>query len=110
MFAKAIRWGAATVNPARTLERTPKGKRTRYVTDAENDAVCALANQRMRIAMDLAPLTGQRRGDRTLKRAQLTDEGIVFNQSKTGAGVLVEWTDELRKITDRAKASSRSAR
>jgi hypothetical protein len=39
-----------------------------------------------------------------LKRAQLTDEGIVFNQSKTGAGVLVEWTDELRKITDRAKA------
>ncbi len=39
-----------------------------------------------------------------LKRAQLTDEGIVFRQSKTGAGVLVEWTDELRKITDRAKA------
>jgi integrase len=65
----------------------------------------ALANERVRIAMDLALLTGQRRGDLlTLTRAKLTDEGIVFNQSKTGAGVLVEWTDELRKITDRAKA------
>ena len=38
VFAKAIRWGAATVNPVRTLERTPKGKRTRYVTDAEYDS------------------------------------------------------------------------
>lgn len=85
MFAKAIRWGAATVNPVRTLERAPKGKRTRYVTDAEYDAVHALANERMRIAMDLALLTGQRRGDLlTLTRAKLTDE--------------------LRKITHRAKA------
>jgi integrase len=105
VFAKAIRWGAATSNPVRTLERAPKGKRTRYVTDAEFDAVRSVANERMRIAMDLALLTGQRRGDLlTLTRAQLTDEGIVFRQSKTGAGVLVEWTDELRKIIDRAKA------
>lgn len=105
VFAKAIRWGAATVNPVRTLERTPKGKRTRYVTDAEYDAVYALTNERMRIAMDMALLTGQRRGDLlSLKRAQLTDEGIVFSQSKTGAGVLVEWTDELRRVTERAKA------
>ena len=51
------------MNPVRTLERTPKGKRTRYVTDAEYDAVYTLANERMRIAMDLALLTGQRRGD-----------------------------------------------
>jgi integrase len=106
VFAKAIRWAAATVNPVRTLERTPNGKRARYVTDAEYDAVYALADERMRIAMDLALLTGQRRGDLlSLTRAQFTDEGIVFNPSKTGAGVLVEWTDELRRIIDhRAKA------
>jgi integrase len=76
VFAKAIRWGAASVNPVRALERTRKGKRTRYVTDVEYDAVYALANERMRIAMNLALLTGQRRGDLlTLTRAQLTDEG-----------------------------------
>ena len=63
VLAKAIRWGAATVNPVRTLERTPRSKRTRYVTDAEYAAVHALASERMRIAMELALLTGQRRGD-----------------------------------------------
>jgi integrase len=106
VFAKAIRWGAATRNPVRTLERSAKSKRTRYITDAEYAAVYALASPRMQVAMELALLTGQRRGDLlTLKRSQLTDEGIVFKQSKTGAGVLVEWTDELRKVIDRAKAT-----
>ena len=105
VFAKAIRWGIATVNPVHTLERSSKSKRTRYVTDAEYNAVHALANPRMKIAMDLALLTGQRRGDLlSLTRTQLNDEGIVFKQSKTGAGVLIEWTDELRKVVDRAKA------
>jgi len=55
--------------------------------------------------MDLALLTGQRRGDLlSLTRTQLNDEGIAFKQSKTGAGVLIEWTDELRRVVDRAKA------
>jgi integrase len=105
VFAKAIRWGVATVNPVRTLERTKKGKRTRYVTDAEFSAVYVLASDRMQIAMDLALDTGQRRGDLlALTRAQLTEEGIAFRQGKTGAGVLVEWTDQLRATIERAKA------
>src|SRR4029077_15924006 len=54
--------------------------------------------------MDLAVSTGQRRGDfLTLKRSQLTDEGIVFRQPKTGAGALIEWSDDLCSIMDRAK-------
>jgi hypothetical protein len=41
-------------------------------------------------ALDLAVSTGQRRGDRVaLRRDQLSDEGIVFERSNTGAGVLV---------------------
>jgi integrase len=59
----------------------------------------------MQIAMELALDTGQRRGDLlNLTRAQLTDEGIEFLQGKTGAGVLVEWTDQLKKTVERAKA------
>jgi integrase len=105
VFAKAIRWGVATVNPVRTLERTKKGKRTRYVTDEEFSAVYALASERMQIAMDLALDTGQRRGDLlNLTRAQLTEDGIAFRQGKTGAGVLVEWTDQLRTTIERGKA------
>ena len=50
-------------------------------------AVRALASERIRVAIDLAVSTGQRRGDLlALKRDQLTDEGIVFRQSETGAG------------------------
>lgn len=104
VMAKAIRWGVATGNPVRALERQARGRRTRYVTDAEFERVRALASERLRIAMDLARMTGQRRGDLlTLKREQLTDEGIVFQQSKTGAGVLVEWTPELQAVIARAK-------
>jgi integrase len=40
----------------------------------------------------------------TLERAQLRDDGIVFHQSKTGAGVLIAWSDDLRAIVERAKA------
>jgi integrase len=48
--------------------------------------------------------TGQLRGDLlSLKRDQLTDAGIVFKQSKTGAGVLIEWSPDLRAIVERAK-------
>jgi integrase len=75
VFAKAIRWGAATVNPVRTLERMPIRRRTRYVTDAEYAAVYALACERIQIAMELALDTGQRRGDLlNLTRALLTND------------------------------------
>jgi integrase len=68
------------------------------------EALKAVAGERLRVAIDLAVSTGQRRGDLlTLRRDQLTDDGIVFKQSKTGAGVLIEWSEDLRAIVDRAK-------
>jgi integrase len=57
------------------------------VTKDQVDAVRALASERIRVAIDLAVSTRQRRGDLlTVRREHLTDEGIVFRQSKTGAG------------------------
>ena len=104
LFSKAIRWGAATVNPVRGMDFGKRAERRAQVTMDQVDAVRALANERIRVAIDLAVSTGQRRGDLlALKRDQLTDEGIVFRQSKTGAGVLIEWSDSLRSIVDRAK-------
>jgi integrase len=68
------------------------------------EAVKALAGERIAVAIDLAVSTGQRRGDLlSLKRDQLTDAGIVFKQSKTGAGVLIEWSPDLLAIVQRAK-------
>ncbi len=104
-FTKAIRWGAATRNPAKGLEYGPRSPKRRQVTLEEINAVRAMTNERIRIAIDLAISTGQRRGDLlTLRRSQLTDEGILFRQSKTGAGVLILWSDDLKAIVGRAKA------
>lgn len=104
VYAKAIRWGVAAGNPVRKLEKAPKPTRKRYVTDEEFMAVWRLAAERMRVAMDLALLTGLRRGDLlTLKRAQLLEAGIAVETAKTGAGLLIEWTAELREVVERAK-------
>jgi len=48
---------------------------------------------------------GPRRGDLlALRRENLTAEGILFTQSKTGRTQLIEWSEELRAIVARAKA------
>lgn len=107
VLAKAIRWGVATRNAARGLDFGPRAEKRRQVTMAEVMALRELASERMRVAIDLAVWTGQRRGDLlALRRDQLTDDGIVFRQGKTGAQVLIEWSDDLRAIVDRAKRLS----
>jgi integrase len=104
VFSKAIRWGVANSNPVRGMDFGERSGKRRQVTLDEVEAVKALSGERMAVAIDLAVSTGQRRGDLlTLRREQLTDQGIVFRQSKTGAGVLIEWSDDLRAIVDRAK-------
>jgi integrase len=107
VLSKSIRWGAGIANVVRTLDRMPKSKRTRYVTDEEFMACRALANPRMQVAMDLARNIGQRRGDLLkLKLEDCTDAGIVIRQGKTGAGIVIKWTPTLRKIIRNAKGLS----
>ena len=104
VYAKAIRWGAAVTNPVRAMERDPKARRDRYVTDAEFDAVWALASERVRIAMEIALLTGLRRGDiLALRWDQLTDTQIEVRTRKTGAGLLFDITPSLEAVLSRAK-------
>jgi integrase len=111
VLAKAIRWGAGRSNVVRTLERLPKNTRRRYVTDAEFSACQALAKPQLAIAMDLARLTGQRLGDLLrLRREQITDDGIVVRQGKTGAGVLIEMTPALQEAIDAAFRLRRRSR
>jgi integrase len=105
VFTKAIRWGVAATNPVRGLDYGERAGKRAQVTMEQVNAVRTKASDRIRVAIDLAVSTGQRRGDLlSLKRDQLTNEGIVFRQSKTGVGVLIQWSDELRAIVDRARA------
>lgn len=105
----AVEWGAAQVNPAREVKKFGKddgaGPRDRYVTEAEFAAVYARAQPAVKVAMDLALLTGLRREDLvSLTRQNITDEGLVVRTGKTGKRLVFEWTPELRATVDRGLA------
>lgn len=105
VFKKAIRWGIVSLNPCTGVERNEEKPRDRYVEDWEFAAVYQRAPEHLQIIMDLAYITGQRQADLLNIRLQdLTDEGILFKQAKTGAKLCVEWSDSLRSVIDRAKA------
>jgi integrase len=105
VFKKAIRWGVGTHDPFLGMEKFKrKGKRA-AVPMSQVDAVRALANPRMLLAIDFAVCMGPRRGDLlTLTRDNETDAGILFTASKTQRAQLIEWTPALRDIVARCKA------
>jgi integrase len=105
VFAKAIRWGVASVNPVRGLEKMERKGQRPPVPAAELEAVRALATERMRLAIDLAVCMGPRRGNLlTLTRENETSEGIVFLNTKGQRMQLIEWSDDLRAIVAQLKA------
>jgi len=104
VFTKAIRWGAATKNPVQGVEKPRSNPLRRYVTDEEFQAVRNLASPQLQVAMDLALLTGLRRGDLlSLTRDHLIDDGLLVNTSKTGQALLFEYSTELHATLARAK-------
>jgi integrase len=107
VFTKAIEWGVAEYNPCRDVRSLVLQQRERYVTDYEFRAVHQYCSPMLQCAMELAVLTGLRRGDLLgLKRDNLSDEGILVRPSKTrnssGKVLLIEWSDELRAVVKRA--------
>lgn len=105
VYKKAIHWGVATVNPVRGMEKAERKDRRPAVPIEEVERVRSLADERMRVAIDLAVCLGPRRGDLlALRRSNLTDAGIAYVQGKTKRPQLIEWSDDLRAIVARAKA------
>lgn len=103
VYSIAMRWGIVDSNPCRGVARNREKPRDRLVTDAELAAFRATAElsgetgKLLSQVAWLAYLTGQRRGDLLkLRLDRLTDDGILIQQGKTGAKVLIEWTDALR--------------
>jgi integrase len=104
IFTKAVEWGAIDANPARDVRKFSIPRRRRYVTDSEFEAVYAVAQPMVRVAMRLAVLTGLRRGDiLSLTRTHLTDEGIRVETAKTGKVLVIQWSDELLGVVEKAK-------
>lgn len=97
----AIVWGHVRDNVVREVPSFKELPRTRYVTDEEFQAVKAIASPVVAAVMELARLTGQRRGDLiTLRRDAITEEGLVISQSKVARKrpmrLCIEWTPAMR--------------
>jgi len=98
-------------NPAIGVRRHEEQKRKRLLEWGELEAIYAASGDRLRAIIDLALRTGQRIGDvLKIRRADLTPEGIRFEQQKTGTKITVAWTPELREVVERAKKLNQNIR
>jgi integrase len=100
----ATEWGAISHNPAREVSKLKVKPRERYVTDEELAAVRAKAAPMVQVAIDLAVLTGLRRGDLlSLTKDHLKNDGIHIMTAKTGRGLIIAYSPELTAVLERAK-------
>jgi integrase len=111
IFSYAMRWGMIDRNPCIGVAKHPEKGRDRYITDQEFSAVKNIASELIQIVMDFAYITALRKGDiLRLRLDQITNEGILITQSKTGSKQLYEWTDGIHDVVGRAKALKRPLR
>jgi integrase len=111
VFKYGVKRQLIASNPAQDVDRHAEQKRKRLLTNDELEAIYAAAGPRLQIIIDLAVLTGQRIGDvLKIHRSHLVDDGIRFEQQKTGTKLIVAWTDELREVVARAKTINQNIR
>ena len=107
----AVRRGLIERNPALEVDNITIKGRKRYITDAEYVAIREKANPILRVAMDLSYVTGSRIGDiLAIKLSNITPEGLMVKQEKTGAFQCFTWNDALTEAIDNAKAIKRPIR
>jgi len=104
VFKMATEWGVVPANPAREVSRIKVKQRERYVGDDELAKVYEKALPMVQVAIDLAVLTGLRRGDLlALTKDQLREDGIHVRTSKTGRGLIIAYSADLTAVLERAK-------
>lgn len=111
VFEKGMRWGLMRTNPCKGIRKNPEQARRRYLTDDELAKVREQGNDVLRIAIDLAYLTGMRQGDICrIKLGDCREDGIFLEQQKTGKRQVFLWNDDLRSVIAAAKALPRPIR
>jgi len=107
VFSDLVERQLVDSNPCIGIKRLPEAKRKRLISAAEWEAIHSKAGPRLQVIMELQFLTGQRISDvLSIRRSQLTEAGIEFEQEKTGNRLVVKWTPDLRAAVERAKALS----
>lgn len=110
-FAYAVRTGQAEINPVQFIAPFKEKKRGRYLSETEFCAIKAKATPTLQAIMDICYLTGQRIGDvLKIRYSDISDEGLFFQQQKTGNRLSVEMSADLRAAIDSARALHRSVK
>lgn len=114
IYSMAMRWGIVDSNPCRGVARNTETPRDRLVTDRELCGFITHAASQgdtgtlLALTAWLAYLTSQRKGDLLkLRLDKIADEGLMIQQGKAGAKVLIEWTDRLRECVAELRALPR---
>lgn len=90
-------------NPCESVKRLATESRDRLITQEEFDKIHAEAPGWLQVTMELCYYTGQRIGDvLTIRYSDITEEGIYFEQQKTGKKLTVGWSEGLRATIERA--------
>lgn len=110
-FTYAADNGITESDPTIGVTKYREPARERLLTLEEYHAIRGQAGPRLAAIMDLCLLTGQRISDvLAIRLSDLTDEGVAFRQGKTGARLVVGWSEALRAAVERAKALPGSVR
>lgn len=112
VFDFAIRRGIIDCqNAAKMVPKFTIKGRDRYLTDEEFDRIRENGNDVVKVAMDIAYLTGARITDvLKIRLADCQEEGLFVEQHKTGKRQLFTWTDDLREAIARARKLPRPIR
>ena len=118
-FSEAVStWYVLERNVLRDVKRPKSKPRTRLVSEEEFAGVKAIAPLRVRLAMDLAVITGQRQGDilnfkwsdiadlpqplvDPVTKEVLATQELTLEQSKTGKRLGIAITKDLEAVLDR---------
>lgn len=104
VFDYALEQQLVRNNPVVGVKRNRMKARDRLLTMSEFQSIREKSKPRLQVIMDLLYLTGQRIGDvLAIRRIDLVDSGIAFQQQKTGTKLVVRWTQELRDVVEEAK-------
>lgn len=98
MLSHAIRWGLLETHPMTggKFKKTRPEKKFRYIEDWELEAALEVAPPLIAAYIELKWLTGLRRTDLlSMTWNQVREDGIHVESSKTAAGQIFEWDENL---------------
>lgn len=106
-YNHAANLGYTGGNPCANMQvRNTESPRKRYLTDAEFAALVAAAKPRLAVLLQFLYLTGMRIGDAIrLPLTAADDDGVHWQEGKTGRPRFVEWSAELRALWKAAAGS-----